>query len=645
MNVVGVFARRDHVLRLSLLSGCAAVALALTFLTPGLSTAANGDWTQFGHDAQRTGFDPGQPPVTGVALDWTRPVDGAIYAQPLVFDGRVYVATEDNAIYAFDAQTGAAIWHQTSSTLGAPATDADLTAGSIHCSNLGPTVGITGTPVIDPSTGRLYAVAQVRAPSLHYVLWTLDLASGNPVGPGQTIDPWALAGENTPARAIGQQQRPALLLAGNYVYVGFGARVQGCGTFNGWLAAVPVKTGIGGERWLEVPAEPLGGSIWSPAGAVADSTGTVWVATGGANLCRPNCQSTTRDLTESVLKLAPASTGANLELLDSFTPANWVALNNQDLDVGVTSPILVGNGLVFQLGKTGIGYLLNASNLGHSFPGTGAPAGTAVGSGTICSRQPSPSTGPKGSAAWVSPDLYVACPSENVKRVHFTFGSPPAFSVAAAGPVQGYVGPTIVSGGVVWDINPTISQVAAGEVLSATLNSFDAKTMQTRFAPIPIRSASGETLSTAHFAVPASAEGHIYVGATGQLVAYRLVSGAPGPVSHFTYTNSIAGAVAGYDPQTAVGIAQLQSSATVTVQVYTSNPADVIDWKMSVGASNVRELRMTAGVHVVTLAPVGSLYSGPAPIVFQLTKSVEQNTTDDFTIAVCSGSHATCTEN
>jgi hypothetical protein len=150
------------------------------------------------------------------------------------------------------------------------------------------------------------------------------------------------------------------------VYVPFGGRVLGCGHWYGWLAAVPIVGQGGGERSFQVPALPYGGSMWSPAGPSLDSSGTVWATTGNAS-CSPG-QSTTRDLSESVIKFS-----ASLGIIDVFMPNNWVQLNNQDLDMGSFSTAHLGNDLAFQVSKSGVGYLLRESNLGHSYPGSGAP--------------------------------------------------------------------------------------------------------------------------------------------------------------------------------------------------------------------------------------------------------------------------------
>jgi hypothetical protein len=484
-------------------------------LEPGVSTAAGtGSWVQYGHDAQRTSVDPDQATVTAVSPHWNKSVDAAVFAQPLVWNNHVFVATENNSVYSFNATTGIQEWQR---SLGTPATNADLTINGVECSNLGPTVGITSTPVIDPATGRLYAVAQVRTPSLHYEFWTLNATTGQPIGVAQTIDPWLLVktgpGDHTSLQTVFQQQRGALLLANNYVYVPFGGRVRGCGSWYGWMSAIPVA-GQAAVTPFQIQALPKGGSIWSPAGASLGASGSVWVPTGNAS-CPTACQSTTHDLTESVIKFSPT-----LGVLDSFTPSNWVQLNDDDLDIGSFTTAHLGNNLAFQIGKSGVGYLLNENNLGHSYPNG------AVG-GEITSAQVCNVNNPfaHAAAAWVPPNLYVPC-QERVKRLQINPAG--SFTIAAMGRNNSYTGSTVYSGGVVWNVNPTFD--TSGNVVSATLNSYNAQTLTDTFPPLTLQLATGMLLKPAHFASPASGNGHLYVASDGQISAFLLTAATPTPV-------------------------------------------------------------------------------------------------------------------
>ncbi|HEX9124668.1 MAG TPA: PQQ-binding-like beta-propeller repeat protein, partial [Actinomycetota bacterium] len=112
------------------------------------------DWLTYHRDPARSGVDPSSPPLGRPRLAWTSAqLDGDVYAQPLVFGDRVFVATEHDSVYALDAGTGTVIWR---TNLGDPVPQAFL-----PCGNIDPT-GITGTPAIDPASGLLYAVAFVQ---------------------------------------------------------------------------------------------------------------------------------------------------------------------------------------------------------------------------------------------------------------------------------------------------------------------------------------------------------------------------------------------------------------------------------------------------------------------------------------------------
>ncbi len=104
------------------------------------------------HDPAGNGVASGVTTVDTATRAWTSPaLDGQLYGEPLVVGGRVYVATENDTVYALSAITGAVVW---STHLGAP-----VPASSLPCGDIEPTVGITGTPVIDPSRGELFVVA------------------------------------------------------------------------------------------------------------------------------------------------------------------------------------------------------------------------------------------------------------------------------------------------------------------------------------------------------------------------------------------------------------------------------------------------------------------------------------------------------
>src|SRR5262249_19591856 len=140
------------------------------------------------------------------------------YAEPLVIDGKVIVATENDSIYALDAQTGQVKWHVNE---GHPVPLSDL-----PCGNINP-LGITGTPVYDPQTGLIFAVAEVKGPA--HILFGADLQTGQ-VKVRRIVDPPGID-----PRAY--QQRAALALSGGRVYIAFGGLYGDCGHYQGLVVA------------------------------------------------------------------------------------------------------------------------------------------------------------------------------------------------------------------------------------------------------------------------------------------------------------------------------------------------------------------------------------------------------------------------
>src|SRR5579872_5583116 len=122
------------------------LALLFALTTAGPTRAAADDWPTFHHSADRAGVGAAGSSFSNVQPNWTTGgLDGAVYAEPLYVGGRVLVATENNTLYSIDAGSGATVWQ---THLAEP-----MAAGSLPCGNIRPNVGITGTPVADPSAG------------------------------------------------------------------------------------------------------------------------------------------------------------------------------------------------------------------------------------------------------------------------------------------------------------------------------------------------------------------------------------------------------------------------------------------------------------------------------------------------------------
>jgi hypothetical protein len=285
--------------------------------TAGVS-AGGGSWTTYGGGATRSGVAPRAPATPSLRRRFARAVDGEVYAQPLIAGGRIYVATENNSVYAFTTR-GRLAWRR---HLGAP-----VPGGDLPCGNINPS-GITATPAI--SGGRLFTVAFLRAGHRH-VLFGLRLGSGS-VAVRARVDP---------PNPLVEQQRGALLVSHGRVYIPYGGLFGDCGPYRGYV----VSTTTSGGRRIAYRNPATEAGIWAPAGLSAQA-GTLLVSTGNGGAGPFGYQN-------SVIRLSPG-----LRRIGYWAPRNWRALSGGDVDEGSIAPLPVTGGRVLQIGKDGVGQLL-----------------------------------------------------------------------------------------------------------------------------------------------------------------------------------------------------------------------------------------------------------------------------------------------
>jgi outer membrane protein assembly factor BamB len=444
----------------------AAVSLAMLGLpAAGAVSAADDDWPTYHHSADRAGVGAAGSTFDSVQPTWTTGgLDGAVYAEPLYVGGHVFVATENNTLYSIDAASGGPLWQ---THLAEPAQ-----ASSLPCGNIRPTVGITGTPTIDAGAGLLYAAAMV--PPSSYELYAVDVNSGNVV--------WHRPLDQQGLDAPSAGQRGALALEQGQVYVPFGGRFGDCGNYHGQVVAASGSDPTAGLTTYTTPARRAG--MWAPGGVAIADDGNVYVATGNGDASGPEGR------TEAVLALSPA-----LQEVDAWQPSDWLALDRADRDVGSVPPALLQDqGLVFQSGKNGTGYLLRMGGLG------------GVGGEAFSGAIPAGCGGVFGATAYASGMLYVPCGGKVVALQ--VSNNPPSFSLAWQGPGeqgQPTVGAPIVAGGAVWDVD------LGGRVLA-----LDAATGNQRFA--------GQLPGQPNkFAGLAYGGGQVYVATPDGVAAFQLV--------------------------------------------------------------------------------------------------------------------------
>jgi polyvinyl alcohol dehydrogenase (cytochrome) len=308
-------------------------------------TGAATDWLQYHGNGARTGTVAGLPAAGPLAIAWSAGLGGAVYGQPLVIGSTVIAATETDEVYGLDRATGAIRWHV---KVGRP-----VPLGQQPCGDLDP-LGITGTGVYDPQTQLAYFVAQ-SGPSRH-VLIGVNPADGSVRFRRDVPSP-----DHEP---VYDQERGALALTDGRIYVVFGGHFGDCGPYIGSVVSVPA-TGHGTIRSYLVPTAKQGG-IWGAGGAVVSPDGTIYVSVGNGA-----ATSGSYDGSDSVTALTPA-----LVRVGIFAPTDWRQLSAGDQDLGSSSPALLSDGRILQVGKDGTGYLLNARHLGG--------VGGQIAAGEVC---------------------------------------------------------------------------------------------------------------------------------------------------------------------------------------------------------------------------------------------------------------------
>jgi outer membrane protein assembly factor BamB len=359
--------------------------------------AAN--WPTYHANLARTGVDTTSPPLGSFHRIWAQQFDGQVYAEPLAVGNRVYVATENNTVYALNAANGHIAWKR---HLGPP-----VDASTLPCGNIEPVTGITSTPAISGDT--IYAVAFLS--DYRHVLFGLRLHGGK-VRLKRNVD---AAGSDPRVH----QERSALSVSHGRVYVPFGGMAGDCGDYKGRV--ISVKTQGKAKRREFTVGVHREGAIWAPSGAAVDRSGNLFVATGNGDA------TSGFDFGNSVIRLSP-----KLKQTDFYRAPNSPQLNQTDTDLGSVGPTLLGGGRMFVIGKEGLGLILSTSRLG----GTGGHLFAQ----DVCSG------GAFGGLAYQAPVVYVPC-SDGLFALPVSGNS---FSIAWHASSSG---PPIVAGGVVWSID------------------------------------------------------------------------------------------------------------------------------------------------------------------------------------------------
>ncbi|NIH78390.1 choice-of-anchor D domain-containing protein [Amycolatopsis viridis] len=471
-----------------------------------------------GHDALRTGWDddeaglaPSQVSATDFGQLFAAQLDGQIYAQPIVANGVVIAATENNHAYGLDPVTGAQKWH---ASFGKP-----FAAATVSCQDLAPNIGVTSTPVYDPSSGTVYFTAKVDdgpdAQHPHWYLHALDAKTGaERSGFPATIKGAPSNNPAVPFNPMTAMQRPGLLLLDGVVYLGFASHCDRT-PYVGYVVGVNATSGAQTAMWATEAAASDEGGIWqSGSGLVSDGPGRIIVATGNGVAPAPGPgDQPPATLGESVVRLQVGADG-NLTPVSFFSPHDNTKLNQDDADLGSGGPMAIpsryGNTnhprMVVQIGKDGRLYLLDADHLGGS--GQGPNGGDAVVGVT------GPFQGVWGRPAFWGGDggyVYVVGAGGPLRAFKYNSAAPSLTSVGNTADNFGYTSgsPVVTSSGtasgsaLVWVIYTTGPTGA-----NAQLRAYD---------PVPVNGVlklrySAPIGTSSKFSVPGTDGGRVYAG-------------------------------------------------------------------------------------------------------------------------------------
>lgn len=507
---------------------------------------------------------------------FTYPVDGQVYAQPLIKSNVViggaahnviYAVTMHDSVYCFDADSNAGgnagpLWHV--SFLNPPAVTSIPLADYPGYTDIHTEIGILSTPVIDPTSATLYVVSKTKEtaavtpanPNGHvYRLHALDLSSGAEKFGGSVV----LAG-TAPGVGDGsvggvitwdpylQNQRCALLLANGVIYLGFSSygdsNYADPNFYHGWILAYNAQTLAQVGIWNDSPNDPGGanlgeGGIWMNSSSPGFDGTSIYVITGNGWF---DTTGPVTDYGDSAVKLLLQGGGPGvasyLSVSDYFTPSNQASLSSSDLDLDAGGLLLLPDQpgtiphLLICCGKNGTVYLIDRDNMTKfnsggdqvvqevaAFPGmTSTPA---YWNNTIYYK---PSTIDISITTTTPLSAFPLIPgtATTPTKINFTASSQSAHQWGWPGSTPS-ISANGNAGGIVWVIEADFSFVAGHPVATAAiLRAYDATNLASELYNNTTN--PGDAMGPAvKFTLPTVAHGKVYVGADAAAPAAGIV--------------------------------------------------------------------------------------------------------------------------
>jgi hypothetical protein len=526
----------------------ASISLAAT-LVWALASAAQVNVTTYHNDNSRTGQNTQETILTTSNVNSTnfgklfsQSVDGYAYAQPLyvanvTIGGKthdvVYVATMNDSVYAFDANSNTGsdanpLWMVNFTDPSKGITT--VPTSDLHCTDpITSQVGIFSTPVIDTTNNTIFVVAHTLENGTYYHrLHALNIAtgaeqSGSPVVISASVNgtgSGSSGGKITFSSQL-ETQRSALLLQNGLVYIGF-ASLCDYGNYHGWLMAYNETALTQNAVWMITPNGSRGGIWQSGDGVAGDSSYNTFVAVGNGTF---DANTSGSDYGQSVVKLAPPS-GGSFSVLDYFTPYNYSSFNTSDLDVGSSGLTLLPNQtgpyahLLVQGSKAGNLYLINRDDMGHYNSGN---------NNQIVQYLAGVNKGMWSSPAWWNDYVYVGGQADNLMAFSFntSTGLLSTTPSSKTSKTFGYPGTTVsissngTTNGIVWALNNS-SYKSSTE--NAVLYAYKATNLATQLYSSSTNSSRDAPGAPIKMTVPTISNGKVYIMTQKNLVVYGLLN-------------------------------------------------------------------------------------------------------------------------
>jgi hypothetical protein len=512
-------------------------ATAYITTNPGVFTHHN-DNLRTGQNLNETVLSPANVTAATFGKLFAYAVDGIAHAAPLYvanvnIPGQghhnvVYVATEHDSVYGFDADglSSSPLWHV--SFINPAAGITSVPAGETsEYNDIYPEIGITGTPVIDPGSGTLYVVAKTKevvGGTTNYVqrLHALDITTGAEKFGGPVVIQASVAGTGdgsqagqVPFNPLRENQRPALLLNNGVVNVGFASHGD-TSPWHGWVLGYN-STSLQRVMTYNNTANGSGAGIWQSGGGLAsDSTGDIYFVTGNGTF---DADIGGVDYGDSFEKISSNGTVA-----DYFTPMDQGKLNAQNLDLGAGGLLLLPDQagpyphLAISAGKDQNIYLLNRDNMGHSNPSSNQNLQTLV---NIFPNGTTAEPGNFSFPVYFNGYVYFSPINDVVKAFQLTDGFLSTAPTAQSSEVYSYPGGTMAisangtTNGILW-------AVQRNGFATGILRAYDATNLSNEL--YNTNQSSRDTLDVAaKFSIPLVVNGKVFVASQSRLTVYGLL--------------------------------------------------------------------------------------------------------------------------